>query len=149
MVRTSRVAWLLLVSELAIHKLNAQSIAALSNWPTVSGTSLPDPGDCAAATDLNGDGILDLITCKGNVYLGSGDGVFSGASATTTLQSTSNSGTSFMSVATGDVNQDGHQDVVFGDYAEQDLTFLGTGSGAKPCAPRTASRRLPSHALQS
>ena len=80
------------------------------------------PGQISAA-DLNGDGILDLVTSGGSVLLGNGDGSF-----------TDNGGVQISGdvAFVGDFNADGKVDVVIGGTYNGfggTLVLLGNGDG--------------------
>jgi hypothetical protein len=88
--------------------------------------------DGLAATDLNGDGRLDLVTTSFlpdgsrdvKVLLGNGNGTFQKPLATTP-------GGSATSVAAGDFNGDGKPDLVLADGRNDTLLVLpGNGNGA-------------------
>jgi hypothetical protein len=122
----------------------------------------------AGAGDVNGDGYADVIvgadaydsgeTDEGVafVFLGSASGVVSGnpATAATTLQSNQVLARLGISVAgAGDVNGDGHADVIVGAYnydaGETNegaaFVFLGSASGVVSGNPATAAATLQSN----
>ena len=111
---------------LAVHfqsgpgQFPSSSSISIGDAPTFSPTS-------AAAADLNGDGLLDLISANGgggshlSVFLQTGLGQF----ATTADFSTSQAGTS---VTLGDLNNDGLIDLIAGDNLGTSL-FLQTSVG--------------------
>jgi len=94
--------------------------------PFAVGTS---PASIAVA-DLNGDGIQDLAVANSGsnnvtVLLGNGSGGFTPAT-----DSPFTAGTSPSSIAVGDFNGDGFQDVAVANYGSNNVTILlGTGSG--------------------
>ena len=91
--------------------------------------------------DMNGDGYLDIIT--GNygqqsmVYLNDGAGNFDSEAvdctaaltthATYSCFGTGNNAT--WSVAVGDVNSDGHLDIITGNAGQQNVVYLNDGAG--------------------
>ena len=86
--------------------------------PTELLTTEPDP-NAIVAVDLNGDGYPDLVVAVDgalNVFLNNGDGTF-GSAVTYNLSYTDFGGYSAEDIpgglAVGDVNNDGHLDVVF------------------------------------
>jgi hypothetical protein len=90
------------------------------------------PNDVAVA-DLNGDGIQDLAVADYgpntvrattvSVLIGVGDGTFSAPAAFT-------SGDGPSTVAAGDFNRDGRQDLAVGNYRSNNVTILlGAGNG--------------------
>ena len=84
------------------------------------------------ATDFNGDGILDLAVLNGfinsysagsvNVLIGNGDGTFQNPVSYAV-------GNNPQSIATGDINQDGHLDLAVGVGAGSAAVLLGNGDG--------------------
>lgn len=83
------------------------------------GVSLPNTSTPVATADFNGDGKPDLAVGSPNgiaIYLGNGDGTFSGPSIIP--------GSSSACIAVGDVNGDGKPDIV-SCY----LVYLGDGDG--------------------
>ncbi|MGH8128701.1 MAG: FG-GAP-like repeat-containing protein [Gammaproteobacteria bacterium] len=97
-------------------------------------------------TDLNGDGKLDLVATTGTadptisgagdayVYLGDGTGGF-GASPSATLPVVDFA----WGIAVGDVNDDGHPDLVFGSGGNEVSVFTGNGDGTFGAAATYAS----------
>lgn len=86
---------------------------------------------CVKASDLNLDGVTDLIVCSGStsasvtVFLGRGNGTFSpGAQVTTGFGTVA-------TVATGDLNRDGKPDLVtLSPDTDRVAVLLGTGTGS-------------------
>ena len=83
------------------------------------------------ASDFNGDGILDLAlvnsvsqTVQGSVMvlIGNGDGTFQNPVSYLT-------GYNPQAIATGDINQDGHLDLVVGVGSSTVVVLLGNGDG--------------------
>jgi hypothetical protein len=74
------------------------------------------------AADVNGDGILDLVTDEVCVYLGNRDGTFE----TPQCNGYGNTGSI---LAAGDFNGDGKIDLVTSDYLGDILIMLGNGGG--------------------
>jgi hypothetical protein len=96
--------------------------------PTFFDTSTGIDEWALAASDMNDDGILDLVIgCRGNqrifVYAGDGDGTF------TQTGFTASGGGTWMLVC-GDVNGDGHEDVVTANSQHNNgAVILGNGVG--------------------
>lgn len=97
-----------------------------------AGVNYPLPGANAqygVLDDLNGDGILDLLVSSDNptfsfsIFLGNGDGTFKSPQTFTPAGVSVSADTAFV---TGDVNGDGHKDIV----TAQGLVFLGTANVA-------------------
>lgn len=91
---------------------------------------------CVTLGDLNGDGVLDMVTADGgsnkvSVYLGNGDGTFHARTSLST-------GISPCFVTLGDMNGDGAIDMVTVDtvMADRVSVFLGNGDGS--FRPRTS-----------
>jgi flagellin-like hook-associated protein FlgL len=80
----------------------------------------------AAIADLNGDGVLDMVTAGGNavnILLGNGDGTFK---APTTAQT----GDTTVALSLGDLNGDGVLDIVTADRGDGTASILlGNGDG--------------------
>jgi hypothetical protein len=96
------------------------------HYPTNSGETYPKG---LATADFNNDGHIDLAlgagTNKFGIRLGAGDGTF-GAATYTTLAT--DSGIYF--VASGDLNNDGNDDVVTVNYLQDTISIvLGNGTG--------------------
>jgi flagellin-like hook-associated protein FlgL len=95
-----------------------------------AGRSTAQTGDFPTGVtlgDLNGDGVLDMVTADfgGNtasIMLGNGDGTFQ---ARTTVQT----GASPNSVTLGDLNGDGVLDIVTADFNDGASVMLGNGDG--------------------
>ena len=78
-----------------------------SLWPAVG--SAPFDSDAIAASDLNGDGKVDLVLSDRSVLLGNGDGTFQAA------QSYNATGANGISEVVADFNGDGKPDLVVAD----------------------------------
>ena len=92
-----------------------------------------DPGDLpqeVAATDINNDGILDLITANSapgadaiNVFIGNADGSYKAPVGY-------GSGVNARTMSTQDLNNDGNVDVVVADtWNDNVMVFMGRGDG--------------------
>jgi hypothetical protein len=79
-------------------------------------------GELAATDDLNGDGMLDVVTTTGSVLLGKGNGTFSGAGIAAANLTRAG--------VLGDVNGDGKPDLVVSDPVTSVVSvLLGKGDG--------------------
>jgi hypothetical protein len=88
----------------------------------------PASGARTRLGDFNEDGNPDLVTAFGELFFGNSAGSFTREPLT--LQ-----GNSFFAVATGDLNRDGHLDVVTADPTSNRIfVYLGNGSGGFPQA---------------
>lgn len=80
--------------------------------------------------DINGDGHLDLVATHReplnrnslHVWLGTGQGTFNEVPQTWTSPG-------YSALAAGDINHDGHLDLIAGSHFNHFLTFLGDGNG--------------------
>jgi hypothetical protein len=88
--------------------------------------TLPSGTGVAALADLNGDGILDVVSNGSAVYAGNGDGTFQ-TTPFYTVPFPANTYPSSISV--GDVNGDGNPDLLVGEQAVGDAPFLGVYFG--------------------
>ncbi|UCH19963.1 MAG: VCBS repeat-containing protein [Deltaproteobacteria bacterium] len=98
------------------------------NWPAETGPTITGKYMDVALADFNEDGILDLAAAGWGIYgalriwLGNGSGNWS---ATPPLSNGSNYG-----VSVGDLNRDGHMDILAATYRAGVHIFLGDGTGA-------------------
>ena len=108
------------------------SLGGVMGDGTFGGSSNYAAGDGAASValgDLNGDGILDMVTANAgsnnaSVMLGNGDGSFAAASSLSV-------GTEPGSIALGDLNGDGVLDIVTANYVSATTSvLLGNGNGS-------------------
>jgi len=84
------------------------------------GYAVPYPAGGVTAADVNGDGILDLVSSGFSVLLGNGDGTFRNG---TSAQVPGNQ------ILAGDFNADGKVDLVFPGTSGSSWTLLGNGDG--------------------
>ena len=123
--------------------------------------TLPSGTEVAALADLNGDGILDVVSNGGAVYAGNGDGTFQ-ATPFYTVPFPANTYPTSISVA--DVNGDGNPDLLVGEQTVGAAPFLGvyfgdghgnftqdtnnyfvvTGAGLAPTMPTRLNNQAPS-----
>jgi uncharacterized repeat protein (TIGR01451 family) len=85
--------------------------------------------DVIALADVNGDGVPDLVTARGNeveILLGNGDGVFVESGNAITLGAFV--GASVVSISSGDFNKDGKTDLVVSNIRGL-YVLLGNGDG--------------------
>jgi hypothetical protein len=97
----------------------AQSFAV--TYPTYQGVVLPV--DDLITADLRGIGRKDIIASNGIVLLNNGDGTFSA----TPNPAFPAAGAGYL--AAGDVNKDGHTDLVVGENGSTISIYLGKGDG--------------------
>ncbi|NDC36676.1 MAG: hypothetical protein EBZ48_01340 [Proteobacteria bacterium] len=111
--------------------INAGVGGAIGSGSFQSGTTNQtgaSPGAVALA-DLNGDGILELVTANSgdntvSILLGNGDGTFRASSSVAT-------GAGPLSVTLGDLNGDGVLDIVTANYSDSSISvMLGNGDGS-------------------
>lgn len=87
--------------------------------------------------DMNGDGHLDLVATHRvplennslHIWLGTGQGTFNAVPQTW-------SSPGYAALAAGDINHDGHLDLLAASHFHQLLTFLGDGTGRLTAAVR-------------
>jgi protein involved in polysaccharide export with SLBB domain len=97
------------------------------NWPVESGPTKAGQYMDVAVADFNEDGVLDLVgTGWGvhgslRVWLGDGSGNWSALKVL--------SSGSFYGVNAGDLNRDGHMDIMAGTYRAGIQVFFGNGDG--------------------
>ena len=127
-------------------------LSAAPDWYATGENTADDFGMVATAGDVNGDGYSDVIvgahrfasvTGKAYLYLGGASGLSAGAAWTAVGEGTSDGFGSRVATA-GDVNGDGHSDVIIGaGYRDADTgkayLYLGSESGLSTVADWTAS----------
>jgi hypothetical protein len=104
-----------------------------SMYTQTVGTGTDDTMNVAVG-DLDGDGALDIVVgnyqSQNAVYLNDGTGSFP---YTSTFTRTFGPGDDdARSLAVGDMDGDGHLDIVVGDYGAPNLVYLNNGSGSFP-----------------
>ncbi len=115
---------------------------AIQIWPT------DWPAQCVVVGDVNGDGRLDLLSAGGNsvtatvsVLLGHGDGTFDPPRSQVVAREA-------VGVAIGDLNGDGHPDLVAVSFADGKLTvLLGDGTGSFAPGGEYATGSMPATVL--
>ncbi|MET4108307.1 FG-GAP-like repeat-containing protein [Hymenobacter sp. UYP22] len=119
-------------------------------WGDGRGGFSPAPGEAGTLTgtakrlvlvDVTGDGNLDLLAATeytAQVRLGDGNGGFRSLAGAISYYISDNP----MALAAGDVNNDGHLDLLTANYQESASVRLGNGSGAF-AAPAVPEVRLP------
>ena len=116
--------------DLAVANLRSGNVSILlgeGNGAFQAGGSYAPGGNFVAAADLNSDGKLDLVVCPGTdvtiVLLGNGKGGFQ------TVENYAVGPTPY-SVAVGDFNGDGNQDLVVANHGYHTVSvLLGNGDG--------------------
>jgi hypothetical protein len=79
--------------------------------------------------DVNGDGIKDIVTAQGQVFLGKGDGVsFTGISQPTIFPGSSSTNNPARSIVAADFNHDGKMDLATDDGSVIRI-YVGQGDG--------------------
>lgn len=96
------------------------------NGTFAAGPQIPVPGlsgvvNFLVTGDLNHDGLLDIVTSKMHVLLGTGPGTFAPATAPLT--------SSMYEVVMADIDQDGHLDVAQATNGNYVLLWRGKGDG--------------------
>jgi FG-GAP-like repeat len=85
--------------------------------------------------DLNGDGIKDIVTSQGQVFLGKGDGVtYTRVSQPATFPGDSSTNNSAPSIVAADFNQDGKMDLATDDGSVIRI-YVGQGNGTFTAGP--------------
>ncbi len=131
--------------DLAVVTADAVTVWRREGRGFVAGARLDGAARAAVALDVDGDGDQDLVTAGGaraTLYLGDGAGGFTaapvGALPTAGL-------TAAVALAVGDLDGDGHADLVIGQDRAPPLAFIGDRSGAGVLSPAPAV--LPALAL--
>ncbi|HTC64611.1 MAG TPA: VCBS repeat-containing protein [Candidatus Saccharimonadales bacterium] len=85
--------------------------------------------------DVNGDGIKDIVTAQGQVFLGKGDGVsFTGISQPTIFPGSSSTNNLVRSIVAADFNHDGKMDLAT-DNGSVIRIYVGQGDGTFAAGP--------------
>ncbi len=99
---------------------------ATENWISKEYGATRDQPAAMATTDVNGDGIFDLILANSN---GSADVLFGAGDGTFQLARNMQLGTNLTAVVTADVNRDGIADLLTTDSATGLIVATGQGDG--------------------